>query len=179
MKTIAILFVGLFLTTTAPKLYDFGSQSLHEGWVVVNDGVMGGRSSGKLNFSEESMLFSGKLSFENNGGFTRIRHIEEQDLSQFSELVLRVKGDGRTYGVMLEPNLAYYQPHYRSNFNAPAGEWSEIVLPLRDFSQRVMGKVNSQTISDEELKGVKSMGIILTNKPAGDFQLEIDRITFR
>lgn len=44
------------------------------GWRVVDDGVMGGLSKGKVQISKEGiMTFSGKLSLENNGGFSSLR----------------------------------------------------------------------------------------------------------
>ncbi|MEM1443591.1 MAG: CIA30 family protein, partial [Verrucomicrobiota bacterium] len=40
-------------------------------WSIVNDGVMGGLSKGKVEISKEGiMTFSGTLSLENNGGFS-------------------------------------------------------------------------------------------------------------
>ena len=43
-------------------------------WQVVNDGVMGGLSEGKLTPNlAGTMMFSGMLSLENNGGFSTFR----------------------------------------------------------------------------------------------------------
>ena len=43
-------------------------------WTVTNDGIMGGLSKGKLEFTERNtMKFSGSLSLKNNGGFTTVR----------------------------------------------------------------------------------------------------------
>ncbi|RXJ74271.1 hypothetical protein CS022_04220 [Veronia nyctiphanis] len=50
-------------------LFDNGWDS--DTWLVVNDGVMGGRSSSAV-WTESGILhFRGNLSLENNGGFAR------------------------------------------------------------------------------------------------------------
>ena len=43
-------------------------------WSITNDSVMGGRSRGKVSFSDSgTMRFRGDLSLENNGGFSTVR----------------------------------------------------------------------------------------------------------
>ncbi len=45
-----------------------------KGWETVLDGVMGGRSTGRISAGEGGTLqFTGELSLENNGGFSQIR----------------------------------------------------------------------------------------------------------
>lgn len=50
-------------------------------WRSVNDGVMGGLSAGGMEQSDEGLKFVGRLSLENNGGFSSARRLVEQDLS--------------------------------------------------------------------------------------------------
>ena len=50
-------------------------------WRSVNDGVMGGFSAGGMEQSDEGLKFVGRLSLENNGGFSSARRLVEQDLS--------------------------------------------------------------------------------------------------
>ena len=66
-------------------------------WFVVNDGVMGGISSGRMRpVGDDVAAFSGHVSLENNGGFASVRTVlEPGDLSAFAGLALRVRGDGR------------------------------------------------------------------------------------
>ena len=53
-------------------LIDFRNREGASGWNVVNDGVMGGRSVGKLRKADNGALnFFGRLSLENNGGCLR------------------------------------------------------------------------------------------------------------
>ena len=47
-------------------------------WRSVNDGVMGGRSSGGMVQAEDALKFTGELSLENNGGFSSVRRLVEE-----------------------------------------------------------------------------------------------------
>ena len=78
-----------------------GTDSLR--WQTVNDGVMGGRSRGGFEItSEETLLFRGETSLQNNGGFSSIRtRPQPLKLDGQDGLALRVRGDGRSYKVSL------------------------------------------------------------------------------
>lgn len=53
-------------------------------------------------------MFSGMLSLENNGGFSTFRSSDlKLDLSNHLGLLLRVKGDGRTYQVRLATDALF------------------------------------------------------------------------
>ena len=55
------------------KVSDFGGKEGEPKWFSVDDGVMGGVSKGKLSVEDGTLVFSGKLSLENNGGFSSLR----------------------------------------------------------------------------------------------------------
>ena len=55
------------------RLTDFDADDTGQ-WFIVNDGVMGGLSQGGPSLSGSgTLLFSGEISLENNGGFSSIR----------------------------------------------------------------------------------------------------------
>jgi hypothetical protein len=64
------------------SLIDFSNTNDIE-WYVVNDGVMGGVSQGRLERTgEDTVIFAGVLSLENFGGFASVRaDIGLRDLS--------------------------------------------------------------------------------------------------
>ena len=79
------------------ELFDFSSGSAASQWQIVNDGVMGGRSSSRVEGTGEGIRFSGNLSLANNGGFASMRsRPKELSLKSSDTIVLRVRGDGRT-----------------------------------------------------------------------------------
>ena len=48
--------------------------TVHAEWWVINDTVMGGRSSSSWQLSEHDIgVFQGSVSLENNGGFASVR----------------------------------------------------------------------------------------------------------
>ncbi|HEY5775431.1 MAG TPA: CIA30 family protein, partial [Xanthomonadales bacterium] len=53
-----------------------------EPWRSINDGVMGGLSAGGMSQTVEGLKFAGRLSLENNGGFSSVRRSVSQDLSK-------------------------------------------------------------------------------------------------
>ena len=64
-------------------LFDFSTESDLNNWQVVDDVVMGGRSDGQFSLNEQGHgVFEGRVSLENNGGFSSVRHrFESKSLS--------------------------------------------------------------------------------------------------
>ncbi len=57
------------------KIFDFNSKSNINSWQIVNDVVMGGKSSSTITINKDGHgQFSGTVSTENNGGFSSVRH---------------------------------------------------------------------------------------------------------
>ena len=73
-----MLFLLCMVHTAAGRdpviLSSFEKPDSERSWTSVNDGVMGGISRGGFKRTEQkTLLFSGELSLENNGGFASIR----------------------------------------------------------------------------------------------------------
>ena len=76
----------------APFIMEFTTDATEPSWIAVNDGVMGGLSTGGPRLENNILHFTGTLSLENNGGFSSIRTKSlTQDFSAATHLVLRVK----------------------------------------------------------------------------------------
>ncbi len=82
---------------------DFEDEAAEPVWSAENDGVMGGVSTGGAVIRDGTLVFTGSLSLENNGGFAQVQ-IQDLgfDLSGKEGVKLRVMGDGRTYELRLE-----------------------------------------------------------------------------
>jgi hypothetical protein len=80
-------------------LFDFNAQSELRNWVIVDDVVMGGHSTGSFSLTPEGHgLFKGQISLENNGGFSSVRYrFDSKTVGEFTKVKLRVKGDGKSY----------------------------------------------------------------------------------
>ena len=156
-------------------MIDFRNKESASGWNVVIDGVMGGRSVGKLRTADQGAItFFGRLSLENNGGFTSIRSgqidIEMQSEDGFR---VRLKGDGRTYIFNLYPKTQRMAFSYCASLPTVAGEWTEVVVSLKDFTPTSFGRQvkNKGPLSPDQ---ISRLGFMLSDKQPGAFELEID-----
>ena len=90
------------------QLVTFANSPIEPDWIAVNDGVMGGRSSGGPTVVDGMLSFRGELSLANNGGFSSVRSVDRTfDLSDVVAVVLRVRGDGRRYQLRLATEARY------------------------------------------------------------------------
>jgi len=82
-------------------LFDFSTERTVGAWVSIDDVVMGGVSSSRLEATgSDTAVFTGLVSLENNGGFASVRsRPEEHDLGGYSGLEIRIRGDGRRYKI--------------------------------------------------------------------------------
>jgi NADH dehydrogenase [ubiquinone] 1 alpha subcomplex assembly factor 1 len=147
-------------------------------WQVVNDGVMGGLSEGKLTPNQAgTMMFSGMLSLENNGGFSTFRSGDlKLDLSSDLGLLLRVKGDGRKYQVRLATDALFrgMEVSFAAEFATIKGEWVEVKVPFADFK----GSFRGLALPEERLdtSKVRRVSILIGDKKQAPFAVELDFI---
>ena len=154
--------------------FDGGTQ----GWQTVLDGVMGGLSTGRIEAGDGgTMRFSGELSLENNGGFSQVRtSVPEETFTGATGLLLRVKGDGRTYQCDIRSSrLRLMAGGYQRVFATTAGEWIDVEIPFSEcvansFGQRVRNAPPLDPAS------IESVGITLADKKEGPFAIEVDWI---
>ncbi len=153
-------------------------EAANLGWRVVDDGVMGGLSQGRREIGEDGVLrFSGTLSLENNGGFSSLRTgIVEMDLSDADGLVLRVKGDGRTYQVRFSTDARFRgnEMSFQASIPTVANEWTEVKVPFDGFVGTWRGR-DLPDIAFDPAK-IRRLGLILADKQPGPFELRVDWI---
>lgn len=171
----------LFLAISQPNalLFDFSTKQDGQNWVVINDDVMGGRSSGQLDMNEEALLFTGKLSLANNGGFASLRSPwSRYDLSDYETVVMRVRGKGGEFGITLEVSKAYYEPNFRFLFT-PGEEWTELEIPMNQFEKTRLGSSMGDRLNPKQAANIIRIGFIKSDKRTEDFALEIDYLRFQ
>ena len=156
-------------------LTSFDRQSADLLWRVVNDGVMGGRSSSNFSLSEGVLTFSG-VTNTNGGGFASIRSGQMNfGLDEFTQFALRVRTDGRAYTLLLRPKNQRIS--YRMDFVTQPGQWQEVVLPIEQFQASWRGrKLNEPPIDPTSIEQV---GIMIADGRDGDFNFEIDWLQAR
>lgn len=148
------------------------------GWTTVQDGVMGGRSTGAINAADGGVLrFTGDLSLENNGGFSQMRtNVEEGSFAGERGIALRVRGDAREYQFDVRvSNARMMAGAYQKVFATKAGEWVTVELPFDEFRLFNFGQAMRNAGPLDPAK-VESIGITLADKQPGAFALEVDWI---
>jgi hypothetical protein len=144
-------------------------------WPHINDGVMGGFSSGGMSAADGYATFRGTVSFENNGGFSSVRsQAVVHDLSAFEGLILRVRGDGKRYGFRLKTDTSFDGVSYQFQIEPPAGEWAEISAPFTDFIPVYRGQV----VEDHpplDSSRIATFGLIISRQE-GPFRIDIESV---
>lgn len=146
------------------------------GWRTVLDGVMGGRSTGRVTQPEPGILrFSGELSLENNGGFSQTQTtVPEASLKDAIGIEARVRGDGRTYQFDVRcSDVRMMAGSFQTKFDTVAGEWVTLRLPFEQFRLYSFGRLvtNAPKLTPAR---VESIGVTLADKTPGAFQLDVD-----
>lgn len=170
-----MITLAITLLMQLPMLFDFSPEADLSPWRVVDDVVMGGRSDGHMQVNEAGHgVFSGRVSLDNNGGFSSVRcDLETVDVTGYDQVVLRVRGDGSRYQLRIKAqDQTWYS--YIQYFETTAGQWLEISLPFDSFYAAFRGRVLDMPPFDGST--IDEMSILIGNKKAQDFKLEIDWI---
>lgn len=179
MKTLIIISIVILMSLNKNYKIDFGQATGGQDWMIVNDGVMGGMSKSTAVFTKNSLLFRGTLSLKNNGGFASIRSSKgEFDLSNYKTVKIRFRSAGRDFALRFANSEMYFRPNFKHNFSSSTGEWEIVELKLSDFKEYTMGRLSGSTVSKNKLKNIIRIGIILSDKKEGPFELEVDYIEF-
>lgn len=162
-----------------PYLITDFSDFSHQQWRIVNDSVMGGKSEGQFQINSEGhAVFLGKVSLENNGGFTMVKNHESLNLSGYSKIKLKVSGDGKQYSFRLQTGESPNNIHpwsYECRFTSPNKNWGEIILNLSDFEPVYRGREPENTIPFNPSK-IYSFAFLISDKQEGNFRLEIESV---
>lgn len=162
---------------TSRTLMTFSGAADEPAWVGVNDGVMGGVSQGGAKIAGGQLHFSGTLSLENNGGFSSVRTTGRvYDLSGAKALLLRVRGDGRTYQLRLATDARVRRSavSYRADFPTTAGTWTEVRIPFDTLVPTYRGDRLDGPPLDRSR--VEEVGLLIGDGREGAFALTVDWI---
>lgn len=157
-------------------LFQFNNPQELQAWRSVNDGVMGGRSTGRVSYDGDGALdFSGYLSLENNGGFASIRAASPRmELKPDDVIFIRVRGDGRKYSFNIYTQSNLRGVSYRQTFKTTKDKWTVVALPVSKFVATFRGRTDaSNRLNAASAAGV---GFLLGDKKQGPFNLEVDWI---
>lgn len=176
MQPISLIIILLAIMQSY-TIFDFQKNSNTENWTIVDDVVMGGRSSGRFYISDDGYgVFHGNVSLENNGGFSSLRYrFKKISTTPFTKIVLRVKGDGKTFQFRVKTNSTDYYS-YISYFNT-SSDWKTVEIPLNEMYPAFRGR--TLDIPNYSSGAIEEIAFLIGNKKAETFKLEIDSISLK
>jgi monofunctional biosynthetic peptidoglycan transglycosylase len=142
-------------------------------WRIVNDGVMGGRSSSSFTMAPAHAVFEGHLSLANGGGFASVRiAVEEGALAGAGRVRLRVRGDGRCYELRLRRGHRFTEVAWTASFRPPDGAWTTVEIPLAAFEPTFRGS-RPRGVGPPDPGDIGQIGFMLSDGREGPFRLEV------
>ncbi|AFL81603.1 Complex I intermediate-associated protein 30 (CIA30) [Aequorivita sublithincola DSM 14238] len=155
-------------------IYNFNKNSDLQNWIIVDDVVMGGQSSGTFSISANGFgVFEGVILLANNGGFSSVKYgFPRIQLDGYTKILLKIQGDGKAYQFRLKSNSEDYYS-YIASFNT-SRDWQEIEINLKDMFPSFRGKQLEQpNFSDDHIEVVT---FLIANKKNEKFKLLIAKI---
>lgn len=161
------------MSKTAKVLFDSSRSTSLNNWRIVDDVVMGGRSNGALEFTQQGHLqFSGTISLENNGGFSSLRYdCPNTAVEDNSVIRVRLKGDGKQYQFRVRHKNDRHS--FITYFNTK-DDWQYVEFTLRELYPTFRGR--RLDLPDFNHDSISEIGFLIGNKKAQTFKLLIDRI---
>ena len=172
---ILVSFITMFQSPNIIFQFELGSST--NGWQIVDDRVMGGRSQGNFSVNSEGFgVFEGYVTTENNGGFSSLRYnFDVIKTSGFESVVLKLRGDGKSYQFRLKGSDRE-RHSYIYTFKTTGSE-QDIIIPLKDFYPSFRGTVLDMPNFDADK--IEQIAFLIANKTNERFKLEIESISLK
>ncbi len=152
-------------------IFDFETTTEATAWSVVDDAVMGGRSKGRFSVEKEGIgVFKGKVSTQNNGGFSLVRYrFGTKSMIGHRKFVVKIKGDGKQYRFRVKTNDT--DQHTYSIALKALSDWTTLEIPFNQLRPTYRGK----TLDMPEYPGerLQEVAFLIGNGIAENFRLEI------
>jgi len=164
--------------STCRRLSDFAGDD--GDWVIVNDGVMGGRSNGVVEFADSTMRFTGTVVTQ-GGGFTSVRYqLNGTELAGTQRIEMRVRSDRRTYGLTFEDasqlggRFVSHRADLATDGPPDADGWQIVTMAYDELRPSIFGQpVDASSFDPDQ---AREIGIIIDDGTDGDFAIDVDWI---
>lgn len=145
-------------------------------WMSLDDVVMGGRSSSRMETTAEGdALFHGRVILE-GGGFASVRaEVDWSHIPPSTGVRLAVRGDGRQYRLRLWMSPGMNQVAWQSAFSTTPGAWMDVELPFSTFRPTFRGRPVPEAPPLEPGRIVQ-VGLMVADRQGGPFELRLREI---
>lgn len=152
------------------------ATTMHD-WYVTNDSVMGGVSKGSVSLKNNTCIFAGVISTDNNGGFTSAFIKLTSSLTNEKQIAVRILGDGNTYQLRVKANVTGYELAYKVTFETLPNTIETHYFALSEFIANFRGRplTTAPTLTAESISHV---GFLLRDYEPKTFKLHIYSISF-
>lgn len=172
-------------------LWDFSDKESLEKWTLITDEQFGGKSTAEFVQSPGGKaVFRGNLSTElpqatsvKYSGMCAIRaqphrdwkgDVTANDVTDYDGIVMRVRGDGRTYALNVQTQSIRDDDIHQSFFHTRGGPlWETVKVPFTKFVLTNAGYLQDQQMA---FPRIRTLGFTLADWNTGPFHLEIDYI---
>lgn len=169
--------IPIFSLVPLQVIFDFNTKSDLQDWVIVDDVVMGGESSGTFKLNADGFgVFEGSISLDNNGGFSSVRYrFEKLRIKEYTKVIIKLRGDGKNYQFWIKSNVGDYYSYIAPFLTS--GEWQEIEILLKDMYPSFRGRrLDRPNLSDDY---VEEICFLIANNKEEQFKLVIDKVELK
>ena len=159
-------------------LFDFSDPGAVAQWAPIDDRVMGGMSSSCLRHDPAGhAVFEGVVSLERNGGFASVRSTPGARGKPGAEAwLIEVRAAGQRFKLSLLTDDRFDSLNYESHFEPATTDWQVLHLPLAAFRATFRGREVPGAPALDPAR-IRQVGLLIADRQAGPFALDIRRIS--
>ena len=151
------------------------SSMIELDWYSLNDGVMGGVSTGSVKLVDNQLLYRGQLSLENRGGFSTVRaNVPKMD-KDATGVEIKVKGSARPFKLNLAKSTSDWNLNQWSYTMDVESDWKTIKVPFTAFTHEIMGR-RPGMVEPITARDIEKISIQISDKNTEPFELNIASI---
>ncbi len=158
-------------------LFDFSDPAAAQGWVAIDDRVMGGLSRSSLQpHPAGHAVFAGMVSLDQNGGFASVRSSPgARGKPGATACLIELRGQGKQFKLSLLTDDGVDSHQYQASFMPDTPAWQTLRLPLAAFRASVRGRDVPGAAALDPAR-IRQVGLVIAARQAGPFALDIRRI---
>lgn len=158
-------------------LFDFSDPGAVAQWAPIDDRVMGGTSRSRLRHDAAGhAVFEGVVSLAQNGGFASVRSTPGARGKPGGKVgLIEVRAAGQQFKLSLLTDDGFDSLNYQTPFE-PTADWQVLQLPLAAFRATFRGRDVPGAPALDPAR-IRQVGLMIADRQAGPFALDIRRIS--